>query len=87
MGLGPLTHQVGPPDVPPDSSPPHLSVGPACFSSLPLLPASTWLLVHILSFRDSVQLVLRLLSDSGSLIFCGRARRQAQCLPSLPSCP
>lgn len=36
-----------------------VGLGSAHFASLPLLPVSSWLLFHILSYRDSIQLVFR----------------------------
>lgn len=37
--------------------PPHVSVGPAQFASLPVLPILGWLLLYILSYRTSIWLV------------------------------
>lgn len=63
MELEPLTPQghLHSHDIPPDSQSPHLSVGPACFATPPLLPALIWLLFYILSY-SSVRLVFRLFS-------------------------
>ena len=60
MGLGPLIPQenLWGWDIPSNSQPSHVGVGPDPFSSLPLLPVLTWLL-YILRYRTSVQLIFR----------------------------
>ena len=56
-GWGPLllTGDLHSQDVPPYFYQPHLGVGPVHPVPLPLLPASMWLLLYILSHRTSVQ--------------------------------
>ena len=45
-----------------------MSMGPACLASLPLLPVTLGLLLYILSYRTSVQLVQVVLSDGFYII-------------------
>lgn len=67
-----------------DPWPPHMSVWPAPFMSLPLLPVLTWLLLYILSYRSSVQLVCGSSHKGGcSVTWCGCGRKWAQHLSIL----
>lgn len=63
VGLGPLApHGVPPQPKYPSINHHTVSVGPALTTCLPLLSVSVWLL-YIISYRNSVYLVFRWLSE------------------------
>ena len=86
MGLGPLA-----PNIPSDFYPPHVSVGPACSMSLPLLPVLMWFILWFHSYRTSIQLnfwrlwmmvVIQLSCNFDGVVWGGKL-----CLPTPPSGP